>query len=98
MTMTATLIVKRYTNRKLYNTEESKYMTLGQLVEAVAAGRTVQVIENGTQADITGQTLLAAMVETETDAAAQTQTIHSILKAGGLAKFVQSLKGPADGQ
>jgi polyhydroxyalkanoate synthesis repressor PhaR len=91
-TATATLIVKRYANRKLYNTEASKYMTLGQLVEVVASGREVQVIENVTKNDITGQTLLQALVETEADAAGQTATLRGIFVAGGLAKWVQTFK------
>lgn len=96
-TVTGPKIVKRYTNRKLYDTETSKYMTLRQLAEIVASGREVQVIENGTKADITGQTLLSALVETEGDAAGQTATLRGIFLAGGLAKFVQNLKGTTNG-
>ncbi len=96
MTQTATVpttkIVKRYTNRKLYDTETSKYMTLRELAAVVASGREVQVIENVSKLDITGQILLSALVETDMDAAADTATLRSIFQAGGLAKFVQSLK------
>jgi|ERR1700677_2745230 len=85
-------VVKRYPNRKLYDTEESKYVTLKQLASYVAAGREIQVIENVTKTDITGQTLLQALVETEVDAAGQTNTLRDIFKAGGLAKYVQLLQ------
>lgn len=90
-------IVKRYANRKLYDTEESKYVTLVQLVGFVQAGREVQVIENTTKNDITGQTLLQALVETEVDAAGQTETLRGIFKAGGLAKYVAGLTQPKVG-
>lgn len=88
-------VVKRYANRKLYDTEESKYVTLKHLVEYTNAGRDVQVIDNTTKADITGQTFLQAIVETEKDLTAETETLRSIIKAGGISKFVTNL---LDGQ
>lgn len=84
-------IVKRYANRKLYDTELSKYVTLKQLVEFENAGREVQVVDHTTKADITGQTLLQAIVETEKDLTAETETLRSIIKAGGISKFVLNL-------
>ena len=87
-----TKVVKRYANRKLYDTQESKYVTLRDLVDFVAVGFDVQVIDNVTKGDITGQTFMQALVETETDLAGQTETLRGILKAGGLNKFVQNLK------
>lgn len=88
-------IVKRYANRKLYDTETSKYVTLGELVSAVTSGREVQVISHATKDDVTGQTLLQALVETESDVAGQTTTLCDILRAGGLSKYVESLKNKA---
>ena len=84
-------VVKRYANRKLYDTEESKYVTLRDVVGFVTAGRDVQVIDNVTKGDITGQTFLQAMVETETDLSGQTETLRGILKAGGLNKYLLSI-------
>ncbi len=95
-TVTGPKIVKRYANRKLYDTEESKYVTLVQLVGFVAAGREVQVIDNVTKNDITGHTFLQAIVETETDLSGQTETLRGILKAGGLAKYVQNIKSASN--
>ena len=92
VTVPTTKIVKRYKNRKLYDTETSSYMTLRDLAVIVASGREVQVIENVTKLDITGQILLSALVETETDVEMSTATLRSIFQAGGLAKFVQNLK------
>lgn len=90
-------IVKRYANRKLYDTEESKYVTLRQLIEFENAGREVQVVDHVSKADITGQTFLQAIVETEQDLSGQTETLRGILKAGGLGKYVQGLKTPTQG-
>jgi len=93
-----TKIVKRYQNRKLYDTEESCYVTLRDLVGFVTAGRDVRVIDNRDKSDITGQTFMQAMVETETDLSSQTETLRGIIKAGGLAKYVAAmLQGPQAG-
>lgn len=97
VTVTGPKIVKRYQNRKLYDTEESCYVTLRDLASFVTAGRDVQVIDNRTKADITGQTFMQAMVETETDLSGQTETLRGILKAGGLAKYVAGLQPPKVG-
>ena len=90
---TGPVIVKRYNNRKLYNTETSSYVTLRDIIAFIVSGREVQVIENKTKNDITGTVLLHALVETELDADGQTETLSGIFKAGGLAKYVQGLKG-----
>jgi polyhydroxyalkanoate synthesis repressor PhaR len=89
-----TLMVKRYANRKLYNTEESKYITLKQLVEQVKLGRQVQVTDNISKEDITATTLLTAIVETE-DGTTDAGVLTDILRAGGLTKYVAGVAGVA---
>lgn len=91
MVQTGTKIVKRYANRKLYDTEESKYMTLKEIASAVLSGRDVQVIDNVTKGDITGKTLAMVLLETDEDMSGQTNTLRDILKAGGLSKYVANL-------
>lgn len=59
------LVVKKYANRKFYNTEASQYMTLGEIQGLVKSGRTVSVICNVSKRDITAKTLLMSLVETE---------------------------------
>lgn len=51
MTQTQTKIIRRYQNRKLYDTETSSYVTLNKVVEAIVSGRDVQVVDNVTKAD-----------------------------------------------
>lgn len=97
ITATGPKVVKRYANRKLYDTQESCYVTLRDVAGYVQGGIEVQVIDNRTKADITGQTLLQALVETEVDAAGQTETLRGIFKAGGLAKYVAGLQQPKVG-
>lgn len=59
------LVIKKYANRKLYDTESSHYITLTDLRNAVKNGRIVKVIDNTTKKDITNKTLLMSLVETE---------------------------------
>jgi len=50
-------VIKRYSNRKLYDTRDSRYVTLQQIGEMVRAGEEVQIIDNATKEDKTEVTL-----------------------------------------
>ena len=56
-------IVKRYSNRKLYDTRESRYVTLLQIAEMVRTGEEVQIIDNATKEDLTEVTLAQIIYE-----------------------------------
>lgn len=56
-------IIKRYSNRKLYDTRESRYVTLLDVAELVRSGEDVQVIDNGTKEDKTDVTLALIISE-----------------------------------
>jgi|GEM_PF-588564 len=64
MTM-KTKIIKRYQNRKLYDTEESAYVTLDEISKMIKAGETVKVIDNRTKNDITASTFTQLLYESE---------------------------------
>lgn len=55
--------IKRYGNRKLYDTESSEYVSLSDIAEIVRGGDTVKVIDNETDADLTAQTLTQIILE-----------------------------------
>lgn len=55
--------IKRYGNRKLYDTESSEYVSLNDIAELVRGGETVKVIDNETDADLTAQTLTQIILE-----------------------------------
>ena len=57
--------IKRYANRKLYNTETSRYITLKGIATLLEDGQEVEVIDNATGEDITGVTLSQILVNTE---------------------------------
>lgn len=59
----APLIVKKYANRRLYDTEESRYITNAELATRVRAGRDVRVLDAKTDEDLTQPTLVQLLVE-----------------------------------
>ncbi|MEN8184739.1 MAG: polyhydroxyalkanoate synthesis regulator DNA-binding domain-containing protein, partial [Myxococcota bacterium] len=59
------VLIKRYANRKLYNTATSRYITLKGIGELIEAGDEVRVIDNESGEDITSITLSQILVDTE---------------------------------
>ncbi|MEO7109083.1 MAG: polyhydroxyalkanoate synthesis regulator DNA-binding domain-containing protein [Polyangiaceae bacterium] len=56
-------IVKRYSNRKLYDTKDIRYVTLLQIAEMVRSGEEVQIIDNNSKQDLTEVTLAQIIYE-----------------------------------
>lgn len=57
------MLVKKYSNRRLYDTEDSRYITLDELAEKVRRGADVQVVEAKTGEDLTQATLTQIILE-----------------------------------
>ena len=60
-----TVIVKKYANRRLYNTETSSYITLDHLAAMTREGRDFKVIDAKTEEDITHNILTQIIMEEE---------------------------------
>jgi polyhydroxyalkanoate synthesis repressor PhaR len=58
-------VIKRYANRKLYDTGESRYVTLEEIAEMVKQGLEVQIIDNRSKGDLTAVTLAQIIFEEE---------------------------------
>lgn len=58
-------VIKRYTNRKLYDTVESRYVTLDEIAEMIKQGAEVQIIDNRSKEDLTSVTLAQIIFEEE---------------------------------
>jgi polyhydroxyalkanoate synthesis repressor PhaR len=56
-------IIKRYSNRKLYDTKDSRYVTLLQIAEMIRSSEEVQIIDNNTKDDLTEVTLAQIIYE-----------------------------------
>ena len=59
------VVVKKYANRRLYNTEASSYVTLDHLAQLVKEGREFVVYDAKSGEDITRQVLTQIIVEEE---------------------------------
>jgi polyhydroxyalkanoate synthesis repressor PhaR len=57
--------IKKYANRRLYDTESSSYITLDRLAELVREGREFEVVDAKTGEDITRQVLTQIIVDEE---------------------------------
>jgi polyhydroxyalkanoate synthesis repressor PhaR len=57
------MIVKKYGNRRLYDTSDSRYITLEELADKVRQGEEVRVVDAKTGEDLTASTLTQILVE-----------------------------------
>ena len=62
---TAKVTIKKYANRRLYDTESSTYITLDRLAQMVREGREFEVVDAKTGDDITRQVLTQIIVDEE---------------------------------
>ncbi len=58
-------VIKRYANRKMYDTSRSCYVTLEEIAEIVRQGTEVRVIDNKSKQDLTEVTLTQALLDSE---------------------------------
>jgi polyhydroxyalkanoate synthesis repressor PhaR len=58
-----TVLIKRYSNRKLYDTQASRYVTLDGIAELVRVGKDVRIVDNDTGEDLTAVTFAQIIFE-----------------------------------
>jgi polyhydroxyalkanoate synthesis repressor PhaR len=94
--MGETRIIKRYSNRKLYDTTHSRYVTLDQIGELVRSGEEVKIIDNSSKEDLTSVTLAQIIFEEEKRKKSflPLGTLKSILQSSGeqIQEFARSIK------
>jgi polyhydroxyalkanoate synthesis repressor PhaR len=56
-------LIKRYESRKLYDTEESRYVSLDEIANWIRQGQEVKVLDNATNNDVTSQTLTQIILD-----------------------------------
>lgn len=59
----AEVLIKKYSNRRLYDTSESKYITLEELTAIIRSGRDVRIVDAKTNEDLTQITLAQMFLE-----------------------------------
>ena len=85
------VVVKKYANRRLYNTESSSYITLDNLADMVRQGRDFVVYDAKTGDDITRSVLTQIIVEEEGNGRALLPTAFLRQLIGFYGDQVQSL-------
>lgn len=78
-------LIKRYSNRKLYNTEGKQYITLDQIAQMIRDEEEVFVIDNSTGEDITALTLTQIIYEQEKKKSGSLphSVLTNLIQAGG---------------
>ncbi len=61
--MTEPILIKKYANRRLYDTRQSRYITLDELAQIVRGGTDVSVIDAKSGNDLTRQVLIQVLLE-----------------------------------
>ncbi len=58
-------LIKRYANRKLYDTTGSSYIKLDEIAQMIKSGEEIRIIDNKTKEDLTAVTMAQILVEEE---------------------------------
>jgi polyhydroxyalkanoate synthesis repressor PhaR len=89
-------IIKRYSNRKLYDTRGSSYVTLLQIAEMIREGEDVQIIDNATKEDKTDVTLALIISEElrNKPRAIPIPTLKALIRNRGEKILTQLREGP----
>ena len=79
-------LIKRYggTSRKLYDTEESRYVSLEELSAWIRAGQELKVVDSATGEDVTAQTLAQIIYEDQRwgHSLLSGELLHQIIRKG----------------
>jgi polyhydroxyalkanoate synthesis repressor PhaR len=62
----ATIVIKRYASRRLYNTDTSEYVTLEEIATLIRQGKNIRIVDSKTGDDLTRQFLMQIITEQET--------------------------------
>lgn len=93
-------VIKRYTNRKLYNTSSKQYITLEGIADLIRNGEEVQILDNTTGEDLTALTLTQIIFEQEKKKSGflPRSVLTGLVQAGGdtLGSLRRTLASPLD--
>jgi polyhydroxyalkanoate synthesis repressor PhaR len=91
------ILIKRYANRKLYNTDSSRYITLKGIAELLDAGQEVRVIDKESGEDITSVALSQILLDSNRSNTSPPDSLLSqILEKGGDALYDALRRGVDD--
>jgi polyhydroxyalkanoate synthesis repressor PhaR len=80
-------LIKRYGggSRKLYDTEESRYVSLDEIAGWIRKGQELQVVDSATGEDVTSQTLTQVIYEDHKNGISflPKEFLHDVIRRGG---------------
>ncbi len=87
------ILLKKYSNRRLYNTNSSEYVTLQEVADLIRQGLTVEVIDAKSKEDVTALILTQIILEEarQDNYLLPISLLHTIIKYGDnlLAEFFE---------
>jgi polyhydroxyalkanoate synthesis repressor PhaR len=93
-------VIKRYPNRKLYDTEAKRYVTLEGIAALIREVKEIQVVDHATGEDLTGLTLTQVIFELEKKRSGflPQGVLAGLIRSGGdtLGSLRRSLASPLD--
>ena len=77
-------LIKKYANRKLYNTTDKKYVTMKHISEMIKSGKDVSIVDNETNEDLTSAIVSSLMGKDsgETDASLSSSLLIQLFRKG----------------
>jgi polyhydroxyalkanoate synthesis repressor PhaR len=91
--MSDTLLLKKYSNRRLYDTEKSKYVTIEEVSELIKTGREVHIVDAQTKDVVTAFVLTQIVLEEakKKNILLPTPVLHLIIRYGdnALGEFIE---------
>lgn len=76
--------IKKYSNRRLYDTRESRYITLEDLAGIIQQGATVKVVDAGSGQDLTRQVLTQVILEQQDRLdLIPVELLHAVIRSQG---------------
>lgn len=89
--------IKRYQNRKLYDTFQSCYVTLEEIAQIIREGHEIQVIDNKSKNDITYMTQIQLLFDQERKSLkpGNTELLKRVIRSeeGTLTGYINGLEG-----
>ncbi len=77
-------LIKKYANRKLYHTNQKRYITLDGIAQLIRDGETVQVLDNETGQDITSSILAQVVLQARgRSSPLPTNLLTGLIQVGG---------------
>ena len=93
-------VIKRYESRKLYDTEESRYISLEDIARWVRDGQEIQVVDNSSSEDVTAQVLTQIILDEGKKGTSflPTELLHELVRAGerAVSSGVEQVQGKVD--